>query len=125
MATLTTSAMAVAPHSITAIYSGDADAQGTTSTPVAESVAKAGIQIVLVPRPHLKKGKVVSVGLAAEVIPMTPGGGMPTGALTFRLKQKANVKALGTVALAGGQGDADAQGQRGDESADHDRVRRQ
>ncbi len=102
MATLTTSALAVAPHSITATYSGDAGDQGDTSAPIAELVSKAGIQIVLVPQPLVKKKAVESVRLTAEVMPMAPGGAAPTGAVVFELKQK-KVKTLRTVALAGGQ----------------------
>jgi Bacterial Ig-like domain (group 3) len=108
-ATLTTSGLAVAPHSITATYNGDANEQGATSVPVAESVARASTQVVLVTNPIAKKKKVVSVGLTAEVMPIAPGGGVPTGAVIFEVivkgkgkKSKTKEQVLGTVTLAGG-----------------------
>jgi hypothetical protein len=108
-ATLTASNLAVAPHSITATYDGDADEQGATSAPVAESVARASTQVVLVTNPIIKKKKVVSVGLTAEVMPIAPGAGVPTGAVIFEMiakgkgkKAKTKEQVLGTVTLAGG-----------------------
>ena len=54
--------------------------------------------MVLVPHGILKKKKVVSVGLMATVEPLAPGGGTPTGTVTFMIKKKT----LGTVSLGGG-----------------------
>ena len=51
----------------------------------------------------LKKKKVVSLDLEASIEPLAPGGGVPTGTVTFELKQKKKVKVLGTVALVGGE----------------------
>lgn len=109
-ATLTTSALAVAPHSILATYSGDADEQGETSAPVAESVAKAGTEVVLSSSPTLARKKVVSVGLTAEVVPVAPGAGVPTGALVFETtvkgegkKARSREEMLAVATLAGGE----------------------
>lgn len=51
--------------------------------------------------PHavLRKKKVVSLSLTAEIEPVAPGGGVPTGVVTFKVKKKI----LGTASLAGGQ----------------------
>ena len=70
------------------------------------SVGRAGTQVVLVPQPVFKKKKVVSLGLEAEVQPMAPGGGVPTGTVTFEIqvksKKKVTEKVLGTATLGGG-----------------------
>ena len=57
-ATLTTSALAVGSHSITATYSGDAGLGGAQSGSASESVGQSGTTVVLVPHPVLKKKKV-------------------------------------------------------------------
>jgi hypothetical protein len=101
-ATLTTSALAIGSHSITASYSGDADDQGVTTTPVVESVVQANTQVVLVPQPGFKKKKLVSLSLKAEVKPIAPGGGVPSGTLTFEVKTKSKKtpeKMLGIATL--------------------------
>jgi hypothetical protein len=46
----------------------------------------------------IKRKRVVSVSLTAEVEPLTAGGGMPTGMVTFLVKKKR----LGIAALIGG-----------------------
>jgi hypothetical protein len=106
-ATLTTSGLAIGSHAITATYSGDADFFGPQSGSTTESVSQAATEIVLVPHPVLKRKKVVSLGLTAEVVPVLPGGGVPTGMVTFEflLKhgKKPKVKTLGTAALSGGE----------------------
>ena len=91
-ATLTTSALAVGSHSITATYSGDAGFAGAQSGPASESVGQAGTTVVLVPHPVLKKKKVKSEILTAEIEPTSPGGGVPTGTVTFELLTKKKKK---------------------------------
>ncbi|MFI5454074.1 MAG: choice-of-anchor Q domain-containing protein [Isosphaerales bacterium] len=98
-ATLTTSSLALGPRSITATYSGDSDLLGVTSRSTTESVSQAGTQVVLVPLGVFKKKKLVSVGLTAEITPLAPGGGTPTGTVKFMLKKKT----LGTATLGGGE----------------------
>jgi hypothetical protein len=60
-----------------------------------------------VPHPVRRKKKVVSLGLTAEVVPVLPGGGVPTGMVTFEFLvkhgKKLRVKTLGTAALDGGE----------------------
>ncbi len=79
-ATLTTTGLAVGSNSITATYSGDTNFLGVHTQALTESVAQAGTQVVLVPEPVFNsKNKVVSIGLKAEVAPVSPGSGVPTG----------------------------------------------
>ena len=119
---LTTSVLAVGSHSITATYNGkprlprrrvgraQSRPRGGNQLSASESVAKAGTEVVLVPQPVLKKKQVVSVRLTAEIEPIAPGGGVPTGAVTFEMfkkgkgkKTKTKEEVLGTATLDGGQ----------------------
>ena len=106
-ATFATSNLVLGSRAITATYSGDADFLGTPSAPAAESVAQARTAIVLVPHPVFKKKHLKSVGLTAEIEPVSPGGGVPTGGLvTFEFlkkhRKKVKVKALGTSTVING-----------------------
>ncbi len=70
-------------------------------------MTKAGTEIVLVPKPIFsKKKQVTSVGLEAEIEPVVPGGGVPTGTVTFEIvktvKKKRKTTTLGTAAVSGG-----------------------
>jgi predicted outer membrane repeat protein len=93
-----TSSLAVGSHSITASYSGDSSFFGRTSAIFTESVAEASTKVVLVRHPVFKHKQVVSVRLTAEVDPLAPGQGIPSGTLKFMIKKKK----LGTLALGGG-----------------------
>ena len=92
------------------------------------SVGQAATQVVLVPQPVFKKKKVVSLGLKAEVQPMAPGGGVPTGAVTFEIqvksKKKVTEKVLGTRRPQRRLGHADGQAEQRAQEAHHDRLRR-
>ena len=105
-ATLAISSLAPGSHAITATYSGDADILGVQSSATDLSVAQDGTRVVLVPQAIFRKKKVVSVGLKAEIEPISPGGGLPTGLATFELTRKArkklHVKTLGTISVNGG-----------------------
>ena len=104
-ATLTLPAPAFGNHSITATYSGYAALAGAQSEPVSTSVGQSGTTVVLVPHPVLKKKKVVSEVLTAEIEPTFPGSGVPTGMVTFELlikkKKKITAKVLGSAAVNG------------------------
>jgi hypothetical protein len=103
-ATLTTSALSIGSQLITASYNGNADFTGATSGPEGVSVAKAATQVVLVPHPVFKKKKVVSLSLEAEIAPVGPGGGLPSGTVTFEVrKSKKKEIILGTLSLGGGE----------------------
>jgi hypothetical protein len=106
-ATLTTTSLAVGSHSITAAYGGDGDLLPGASGASEESVARAATHVVLVPQPVFKKKhRLVSLGLKAEVLPIAPGAGVPTGMVTFEIQKKVRKrvaeKVLGTLALSGG-----------------------
>ncbi len=107
IATFSTSMLAIGAHSITATYSGDVTFLGGESAAAAESVSQAGTQVVLVPQPVFNnKKKLTSVGLKAEIEPLSPGAGIPTGEVTFEtvktVKRKTKTTTLGAVALSGG-----------------------
>ena len=106
-AVLTTSVLAVGAHSITAIYNGADDFLGTASGSASESVAQAGTEVVLVPHAVMKKKRLVSVNLTAEIEPLAPGGGTPTGMVAFELLtrkgKKIKTDTLGRVSVTGGQ----------------------
>jgi Bacterial Ig-like domain (group 3) len=71
-----------------------------------ESVSQAATRVVLVPVPVYAKKKVVSIALKAEIEPIAPGGGVPTGQVLFELvktsKKKTKVTTLGTMAVSAG-----------------------
>jgi parallel beta-helix repeat protein len=105
-ATLAITSLAPGSHAITATYSGDADILGVQSSATALSVDPDGTRVVLVPQAIFKKKKAVSVSLKAEIEPISPGGGIPTGVVTFELtkktRKKLKVTTLGTIAINGG-----------------------
>ena len=98
-------------YTVVAAFPGSADYTAVLSSPVMFSItasaSRAATEIVLVPEPVFKKKhKLVSLGLKAEVQPIAPGAGVPTGAVTFEVQKKTRKKVteqvLGTVALSGG-----------------------
>ena len=104
----TTSDLTAGPHAVTATYSGDANLPGATSGAASESVSRSDTTVVLVPVPVLKKKKIKSEILTAQIEPISPGGGVPTGTVIFELltkkKKKTVTKTLGTAAVADGAG---------------------
>jgi hypothetical protein len=106
-AMFTTTGLHIGSQSITATYSGDSRFLSVISGPASESITKATTQVVLVPHAVFKKKREVAIGLTAEIEPVAPGGGVPTGVVTFELlvkhgkKIKANL--LGTSSLNRGQ----------------------
>jgi hypothetical protein len=94
VATYSTTSLAVGSDSITAVYSGDAKDQTSTSSPYGLSVVLASSSVSLVsnlnPAPAVK-----TVVFTATV---TGTGGTPTGQVIF----KDGATALGTVSLSGG-----------------------
>lgn len=81
-ATFNTAALAVGSHSVTAVYSGDAQYNTSTSASVLQMVHKAATTTTLVSSPHpATVGQVVT--LSASVSVVAPGAGAPTGIVTF------------------------------------------
>ena len=66
---------------------------------MSQSVASADTRVVLVPHAVRKGKKIASFSLTAEVSSVSPGGGVPTGSVTFMMKNKR----LGQAVLTGGQ----------------------
>ena len=107
-ATLTTAALSVGPHSITAAFSGDADFSGVRSAAASETVAPSGTKVVLVQTPVYKKKKLTSLSLTVDITPSAARGSLtpPTGEVTFELlkksRKKVKITTLGTAAVTGG-----------------------
>ena len=106
-AALTISTLSLGSHAITATYNGGTDLLGAKSGTAAESVSQSATAIVLAPHAVLKgKKKLSAVGLTAAIEPVAPGGGVPTGQVTFEFvkkhRKKVKVKTLGTAELSGG-----------------------
>ena len=106
-ATFVTSALSIGSHAITATYSGDADLLGVPSDASLVTVTQTGTGVVVSQTSVFKKKKLVSVLVTAHVEPSAPGGGVPTGELTFELikksKKKQTVTRLGVAGLVGGE----------------------
>jgi hypothetical protein len=98
-------------YTVVAVFPGSTDYTAVQSSPVTfsitGSVSRAATKVVLIPEPVFKKKhKLVSLGLKAEVQPIAPGAGVPTGTVTFEVQKKTRKKVteqvLGTVPLSGG-----------------------
>jgi hypothetical protein len=78
-----TSALAVATHSITAVYSGDSNYISSTSAPLSEVVDKAATSTTVVSslNPSISGD---TVTFTATVTPIAPGAGSPAGTVTFK-----------------------------------------
>jgi hypothetical protein len=92
VATLSTAALAVGVHSITAVYSGDADFTAGTSSPLAQTVAKASTKLGLVSSKNPSTHG-TAVTFTATITPAF--GGVATGTVTF--KNGATTMGTGTV----------------------------
>ena len=92
--------------SITATYNGDVNLLGVKSKSTSAAVSQSGTTVVLVTLPVLKKKKLKSEMLTAEIEPISPGGGFPAGTVTFEMltkkKKKTKTKILGTTTATGG-----------------------
>ncbi|RPE37315.1 YVTN family beta-propeller protein [Streptomyces sp. Ag109_O5-1] len=82
VATFTTSTLGAGTHSLTAVYAGDGSFNGSTSPVDTQTVNAANTTTALTSSPDpsvFGQGKV----LTATVSPVAPGGGIPTGTVTF------------------------------------------
>jgi autotransporter-associated beta strand protein len=99
-ASFSTSSLGHGSHTITAAYSGDADFAPSQSGSVQDTVAAAGTQSTLtVEAVRNKRGKITKVELLSQVLVVSPGGGVPTGVVTYVRKGRP----IKTVALHGGR----------------------
>ncbi len=98
-ATLTTSFLSVGNHSITAVYSGDANDSASTSSRLSLSVCKSSTTTSLGtscnPTPSGQ-----SFTLTAKIAVAAPGSGIPTGTVTFR--DGNSTLGTGTLQVVGG-----------------------
>jgi hypothetical protein len=93
-ATCITSALSVTSHAITAIYSGDANFTGSSSSPLTQVVNKANVTATVTSTSNVvTHGQPVT--FTAQVTAAAPGAGTPTGTVTFM----DGSTALGTVSL--------------------------
>ena len=97
VASFQTSALAVGVHTISGVYSGDANHNGSTSNVLSDTVNKAGTTTSVSPdvNPSVY-GQ--TVNFTATVSVNSPGAGTPTGNVQFF----DGATSLGTVALGGG-----------------------
>jgi hypothetical protein len=96
VATYTTSSLTDPPHSITAVYGGDATFAGSTSSVLTQTVNQAGTTTGIGSSPN-PSNYGVSVTFTASVTAVAPGAGTPTGTVTF----KDGSGTLGSAALNG------------------------
>jgi hypothetical protein len=98
-ATLSTAALAVGSHPITAVYAGDANFAGSTSPVLNQVVNKADTSLVLTSGiSSTVYGQAIQ--FTATVSPVSPGSGTPTGTVQFQV-DGSNFGA--PVPLTGGQ----------------------
>jgi hypothetical protein len=76
-----TTALAAGPHSMTAIYSGDANTNGSVSAVALQTVNRAATTTTLSPPSAITLGATLSI--AATVSANPPGTGTPTGTLVI------------------------------------------
>ena len=94
-ATFTSSSLSIASHSITAVYAGDGNFNGSTSAPLTETMTKTTVLVTLSssPNPSVLNQPVV---LTAKVAAVPPAVGTPTGTVAFQ----DGATALGTATLS-------------------------
>ncbi len=97
-ATFTTSSLAVASHSITAVYAGDGNFTTSTSSASTQTVSKASTTTTLTKNTTGATKFGQSVTFTAKLAAVSPGAGTPTGTVTF----KNGSTTLGTATLSSG-----------------------
>lgn len=95
VATFVTSSLSVGTHSITAVFAGTVAFNTSTSAVLTQTIAKANTTAVVTSSVASAKAG-VSVKLTATIGVVSPGVGVPTGAVVFR----DGTKAIGTGTLS-------------------------
>ena len=100
VATFATSTLAIGAHTITAVYGGDTNFAGSTSSGVTQTVNKGATTTAVnaTPNPSVFGA---SVTFTATVTVTAPASGTPSGTVTF----KDGATTLGTGTLSGGHRD--------------------
>jgi MBG domain (YGX type) len=99
---------AAGTYTVVARFPASADYAANQSKAATFTISPARATIVLEPHAVLKRKKTLKrVELTAAIQPVAPGGGMPTGQVTFEFLKKhgkkLKVTTLGTVELHGGE----------------------
>ena len=98
LATFSSSSLGIGSHSITAVYAGDANFTGSTSSALTQTVNQASTTTAItsdLPDPSLV-GQPVPI---VFTVPVTaPGGGTPTGNVTVTVNDASGNTCTGTVA---------------------------
>jgi uncharacterized protein (DUF2141 family) len=81
-ATLTLSSLSAGVHALTAVYGGDTNVTGSTSGGIVQTVGKAGTAVTLSSSVNPSNNG-QSVTFTATLAVAAPGGGTPTGVVTF------------------------------------------
>jgi hypothetical protein len=97
-ASFSISSLSVAGHLVTALYNGDGNSAASTSAVVTQTVNKAGSSVAI-SSSALPSVCGESVTFTATVSATAPGGGTPSGTVTF----KDGAAVLGTGTLSSGQ----------------------
>jgi hypothetical protein len=100
-AELTTTGLTPNANSISVRYSGGTSFLGASSGVSSVTVARAATRIIFTPQEMYKKKGLVSVNLTADIQPVAPGSGVPTGTVTFETT-KPKRKILEIAVLSGG-----------------------
>jgi autotransporter-associated beta strand protein/VCBS repeat-containing protein len=82
-ATFVLSTLGAGTHSVAADYSGNGGVLASSASPISQVVAQAATTTVLAP-PVAPSAHGEAVTFTATVAPVAPGGGIPTGTVTFR-----------------------------------------
>jgi hypothetical protein len=82
-ASLTTSALSVSSHALTAVYNGDASFKTSTSTALNQTVNQASSSVTVSSSAFAGQGQPVS--FSATVAISSPGAGTPTGSVQFQI----------------------------------------
>ncbi len=82
-ASLTTSALSVSSHAITAVYNGDASFKTSASTAINQSVNQASSSVNVTSPAFAGEGQAIS--FSASVATISPGAGTPTGSVQFQI----------------------------------------
>jgi Bacterial Ig-like domain (group 3) len=97
IATFTTANLAIGDHVITSVYSGDSTFAASTSAPLDLTVAQASTTTTLSSSAN-PSSTGQNVTFTALVAPVAPGGGTPTGSVTFSI----GTTQVAVVPLSGG-----------------------
>ena len=96
LATFTTNSLAVGSYAVTAIYDGDANFTGSNGTLSGGQTVNKAATTATLKRSTSEAGAPLT--LTATILPVAPGGGVPTGTVTFLIDGINR----GTVDLANG-----------------------